>query len=388
MNRPRSLAAFQEASGLPRPDRERRSYRRSIVAGAVLSLSSSLAVADPCPLGPFERELIVEVLENALLDALFVANLSDEFPVRKRAFALSLIGSDDGSRGVLEAECPEAQDFEPVCSFPPFEEPVPEFWETRDRCVQQSCSSDENSDSINVYLTVKGRTGPHIFRYTADEFVSEVVYDPNPFVRWDYTTDFSADPFRGMAFVNAFHQVTVFREGQAPIPLDHVITMTVLGVGDSEDFFARVEVEFPLLGRRGIPVRAVVTLDDLSVTQGSITLGKKRLATIEGEFAGKNFGFTDLVWERGCGKNRSFLRGDVTGGGKRNSRDLNLLAAHLFQRAALPCEDSADVDDNGMVDAADLVYLTSWLLHDGEPPLPPSDLRGPDPTDDGLNCAW
>jgi hypothetical protein len=112
------------------------------------------------------------------------------------------------------------------------------------------------------------------------------------------------------------------------------------------------------------------------------------LATIEGEFAGKNFGFTELVWERGCGKEKSFLRGDVTGGGKRNARDLNLLAAHLFQRAALPCEDSADVDDNGMVDAADLVYLTSWLLRDGEPPLPPSDLRGPDPTDDGLNCAW
>jgi len=133
-------------------------------------------------------------------------------------------------------------------------------------------------------------------------------------------------------------------------------------------------------------VRAVVTIDDLGVTEGSITLGKKRLATIGGQFSFGD-GFEELVWEKGCGKQQSFLRGDVTGGGRRNSRDLNLLAAHLFQRAALPCEDSADVDDNGMVDASDLVYLTSWLLHDGEPPLPPSDLRGPDPTDDGLSCA-
>ena len=387
MNRRRSLAAFQDASTLPRADSAGRLRGRSIVVASVLALSTSLVVADPCPLGPFERELVVEVLENALLDALFVGIESEEFPVRMRAFALSLIGSDDGSMGVLEAECSGPEDFEPVCSFPPFEDPVPEFWETRDRCVQRSCFS-ENQDSIGVSLVVKGRTDPHAFRYTSDEFVSEVVYNPNPVVRWDYDTDFSADPFRGTAFLTAFHQVTVFREGQAPIPLDHEIRMRVSGVGDSEDFFARVEVDFPLLGRRGIPVRAVVTLDDLSATRGSITLGKKRLATIEGEFSGRDFGFTELVWERGCGKNRSFLRGDVTGGGKRNSRDLNLLAAHLFQRAALPCEDSADVDDNGMVDAADLVYLTSWLLHDGEPPLPPSDLRGLDPTDDGLNCAW
>ena len=386
MNRRRSPTAFQEASALPRPDKAGRKYGRSIAVALLLSLTSSLAVADPCPLGPFERELVVEVLENALQDALFVANLSDEFPVRLRAFALSLIGSEDGSRGVLEAECSGAQDFEPVCSFPPFEEPVPEFWETRDRCVQRSCFS-ENSDSIDVYLKVRGRTDRHVFRYTSDEFVSEVVYDPNPLVRWNFETDFSAEPFRGLGVATAFHQVTVFREGQAPIPFDHELTMTVLGVADPEAFFARVEVVFPRLGRRGIPVRAVVSLDDLSVTQGSITMGKKRLATITGEFGG-SFGFTELVWERGCGKHKSFLRGDVTGGGKRNSRDLSLLAAHLFQRAALPCEDSADVDDNGMVDASDLVYLTSWLIHDGEPPFPPSDLRGPDPTDDALNCAW
>src|SRR5688572_1726756 len=99
MNCPRSLAAFHRPSDLPRP---RRSHRRSMVFGALVSLGTSVAVADPCPLGPFERELVVEVLENALRDAFFVADESDEFPVRLRAFALSLIGSDEGSRGAIE----------------------------------------------------------------------------------------------------------------------------------------------------------------------------------------------------------------------------------------------------------------------------------------------
>jgi len=386
MNSPRSLAAFHRPSDLPRP---RRSHRRSMVFGALVSLGASLAVADPCPLGPLERDLVVEVLENALQDAFFVADESDEFPVRLRAFALSLIGSDEGSRGALEVACSGPQDFDPVCSFPPFEDPVPEFWETRDRCVQRSCFS-ENSDSIAVYLTVRPRTSPddeHPFGYASDEFASEIVYDPNPRITWSFETDFSFEPFRTIAVASASHRVTVLRDGQAPIPLDHDLTLRVSGVGDVEVFFARLEVVFPGLGKGKKPVRAVVTIDDLGVTEGSITLGKKRLATIGGQFSFGD-GFEELVWEKGCGKQQSFLRGDVTGGGRRNSRDLNLLAAHLFQRAALPCEDSADVDDNGMVDAADLVYLTSWLLHDGEPPLPPSDLRGPDPTDDGLNCAW
>jgi hypothetical protein len=388
MNRPRSLAAFHRPTDLPRPHRPGRSHGCAIVLAAFLSLGTSFAVADPCPLGPLERELVVEVLENALRDAFFVADESDEFPVRLRAFALSLIGSDEGSRGALEVACPGPQDFEPVCSFPPFEDPVPEFWETRDRCVQRSCFS-ENSDSIAVYLTVRPRTSPddeHPFGYASDEFASEIVYDPNPRITWSFETDFSFEPFRTIAVATASHRVTVLRDGQAPIPLDHDLTLRVSGVADVEVFFARLEVVFPGLGKGKKPVRAVVTIDDLGVTEGSITLGKKTLATIGGQFSGD--GFEELVWEKGCGKNNLFLRGDVTGGGNRNAGDLNLLAAHLLRRAPLPCEDSADVDDNGTVDAADLVYLTSWLLHDGEPPLPPFDLRGPDPTDDGLNCAW
>jgi len=50
------------------------------------------------------------------------------------------------------------------------------------------------------------------------------------------------------------------------------------------------------------------------------------------------------------------------------------------------CTSALDVNDNGLVDLADGIYLGSHLYLAGPPPPPPYPTEGPDPTPDGLTC--
>ena len=50
--------------------------------------------------------------------------------------------------------------------------------------------------------------------------------------------------------------------------------------------------------------------------------------------------------------------------------------------------DAADVDDNGIINVADVYYLYTFLLASGPPPPAPFPAAGDDPTPDSLEgCA-
>ena len=95
-----------------------------------------------------------------------------------------------------------------------------------------------------------------------------------------------------------------------------------------------------------------------------------------------------------------FVRGDVDADGRVNFADVALLWLWSHRDGIrLPCEDAADVHDNGriLVEVAgvpdDLVRLQNWLMAQSvqpstEPNLPaPFPLPGADPTNDAFGCS-
>ncbi len=81
-----------------------------------------------------------------------------------------------------------------------------------------------------------------------------------------------------------------------------------------------------------------------------------------------------------------FRRGDANLDGRLNINDPIRILRHLFSGSALPCLDSADVDDNSAVDLTDAIRLLEFLFLRGLPPAPPFTAPGTDPTADRLAC--
>ena len=85
-----------------------------------------------------------------------------------------------------------------------------------------------------------------------------------------------------------------------------------------------------------------------------------------------------LAW---CGPalgQASFRRGDVDGDGQLGTGDLVELIIHNFYMppGAPPCEDAADVNDDGLVNVDDLVaVITSWGDCPMEPEACPEDIN-------------
>jgi hypothetical protein len=84
---------------------------------------------------------------------------------------------------------------------------------------------------------------------------------------------------------------------------------------------------------------------------------------------------------------RAFLRGDATGDGRTDDGDVLAILRHLFEGSPAPCEDAADLDDDGAVSITDAILLAG-RLHGGEPAPPPPGpgALGLDPTEDELGC--
>jgi hypothetical protein len=91
-----------------------------------------------------------------------------------------------------------------------------------------------------------------------------------------------------------------------------------------------------------------------------------------------------------------FVRGDCnfSFGGKRavDISDAAAMVGHFFLQgdAAFdaPCDDACDANDDGDLNAGDIVYILNYLFVPGSPmPPPPFPGPGPDPTEDDLDCA-
>ncbi len=86
-----------------------------------------------------------------------------------------------------------------------------------------------------------------------------------------------------------------------------------------------------------------------------------------------------------------FGRGDANADG-----GLNVLVDAIFiynyligqVPGGIPCEDAADVNDDGSINIVDVLYLLNFGFLPGSPPPPaPFLICGMDPTDDSLDCA-
>lgn len=82
-----------------------------------------------------------------------------------------------------------------------------------------------------------------------------------------------------------------------------------------------------------------------------------------------------------------FVRGDCNGLSGGNLADPIFLLGFLFVDPTLPpCLDACDVNDDGSINIADVIYHLAYLFHGFSPPLPPWPFCGDDPTADSLDC--
>ncbi len=84
-----------------------------------------------------------------------------------------------------------------------------------------------------------------------------------------------------------------------------------------------------------------------------------------------------------------FIRGDANADGDPNISDALFLALALFaQGPELICDDSGDVDDNGVLGIADVTALLAYLFQGGAAPAAPFPTCNGDATDtDSLTCV-
>lgn len=87
-------------------------------------------------------------------------------------------------------------------------------------------------------------------------------------------------------------------------------------------------------------------------------------------------------------KTPEFLRGDASNDSKTNLSDGILILKNLFQGPVqnLHCEDSHDVNDDGILNISDPIHLLTWLFLDAPTPPPPFSECGFDFTLDELQC--
>ena len=101
-----------------------------------------------------------------------------------------------------------------------------------------------------------------------------------------------------------------------------------------------------------------------------------------------NPGDCDGVEPPPLGADVPFRRGDVNADGELSISDALALRRWLFLcEAGPPCRDTADVNDDGVVNLVDTIYILGSLFLDGAPPSEPAFEPGIDPTADGLPCA-
>ena len=91
-----------------------------------------------------------------------------------------------------------------------------------------------------------------------------------------------------------------------------------------------------------------------------------------------------------------FIRGDCNLSGELleavDIADAAAMVGYFFlqgnARFEAPCDDACDANDDGRLDAADVVFILEYMFvpNSPVPPAPGPLMPGPDPTDDALRC--
>lgn len=86
------------------------------------------------------------------------------------------------------------------------------------------------------------------------------------------------------------------------------------------------------------------------------------------------------------GRGPRFVRGDCNSDGLVDLTDVVVGFEVTFLGGGTLCQDACDVNDDGGLDLLDTIYLLNHVLSGGPVPPAPSAKRGPDPTEDSLDC--
>ena len=82
-----------------------------------------------------------------------------------------------------------------------------------------------------------------------------------------------------------------------------------------------------------------------------------------------------------------FLRGDANEDTRVNIADAIWIVSELFADGPTTgCRDAADVNDDGLIDISDGLFLIGYRFQAGAPPSSPFPGCGPDPSDDEVGC--
>ena len=85
-----------------------------------------------------------------------------------------------------------------------------------------------------------------------------------------------------------------------------------------------------------------------------------------------------------------FQRGDIDGNDSVGIGDAITLLMWMFISGspAIPCQEAADLNDDGKLQLQDAIHLLSWLFASGPSPAQPHPDAGPDPDQNGPGCKW
>jgi hypothetical protein len=129
------------------------------------------------------------------------------------------------------------------------------------------------------------------------------------------------------------------------------------------------------------------SLFEISISPDRLRAGENVLACSvhNATLSSSDLSFVPTLIRRALEPGSGFRRGDVTRDRAVDVSDAVGLLAHLFQgELLLRCPDAADVNDDGVADVTDVVYLFASLFGGGAAPPPPGLECGVDPTPDAL----
>ena len=265
---------------------------KRVICAAALALTlmsggGTTAVSKPigpsCPLSALERQLVEEIVTEAVNDAIWVASSTHG---AERGFALSLAGVDTGHIGSFTriGPCSRAETFVPFCDRD-FELPIV-------RCLLLECEA-AGVDTVEASISggkpkYKKRT---TLAYDATTFAGTVVYDPFPEAVWR-TVEVAPGTYSVSASV--FRRPVVTPAGGAPLDLTHTGSVSITLV-DGEITSIEVDLAFPTLVTGEPQIVVDISYDAQALGAGTIRRGGETLATISGDASAV------ITWTGACG---------------------------------------------------------------------------------------
>jgi hypothetical protein len=176
------------------------------------------------------------------------------------------------------------------------------------------------------------------------------------------------------------------------VPTGGRVTFNITLAADAPATFCRLHVADIRFWYNGKPFGADrMLIEPELIIDSSAPLGAEPGGRADGAGAstpGAEPGVVEILpayFVRGNADSSYRMTGAHSAGG--DTRDVHSILKAIFLGGdALPCEDAADLDDDGAVELSDAILLLNFLFRGGAPPASPFPASGVDETLDSLGC--